>query len=93
MIKKTYMSLSELSETFLLSEEEIEEIRKMQIAKEEDLETVTDALVEILNLPEVQPSRKALEYGKVVDIVRHALERQYILGTLEQDFPIIKEER
>jgi hypothetical protein len=48
---------------------------------------------EILELPEVQASRKALEGGKAVDIVKHALERQFLLGTLQEDFDIIKKDR
>lgn len=52
-----------------------------------------EILKEILELPEVQASRKALEGQKVIDIVKHALERQFILGTLQEDFDIIKKDR
>jgi hypothetical protein len=55
--------------------------------------TIAEVLIEILELPEVQVSRKALEGGKVVDIIKHALERQFILGTLQEDFDIIKKDR
>jgi hypothetical protein len=55
--------------------------------------TIAEVLIEILELPEVQVSRKALEGGKVVDIIKHALERQFLLGTLQEDFDIIKKDR
>ena len=54
--------------------------------KEKDSEIKLDGfgvLEEILNLPELQISRKALEGGMVIDIIKHALKRQYILGQLD----------
>ena len=42
-----------------------------------------NVLLEIINLPELQVSRKALEGGRVIDIIKHALKRQYILGQLD----------
>ena len=38
---------------------------------------------EILDLPEVQKSRGVLEGQSIVEIVKHALERQFVLGTLK----------
>ena len=42
-----------------------------------------NVLLEIINLPQLQVSRKALEGGRVIDIIKHALKRQYILGQLD----------
>ena len=53
------------------------------IDQERAVDTLTRVIDEILNLPEVQKSREILEGGLIVDIVRHALERQYNLGAIE----------
>ena len=57
--------------------------------KEKDSEIKLDGfgvLEEIISLPELQISRKALEGGMVIDIIKHALQRQYILGGLDRIF-------
>ena len=49
-------------------------------------------LKDILDLPELAVSRKALEGGKIVEIVKHGLERQYILGQLDVELGLDNED-
>jgi len=49
---------------------------------------------EILNMPELKKSREFLEPSKSLPkIIKHALERQYLMGTMSEDFDIIKKDR
>ena len=57
------------------------------------LETYARIMREILELPELQKSRKFLEGESIVKIVSHALERQFLLGTMADDFDIINKDR
>ncbi len=47
------------------------------------LELYAEMFKEILDLPQLQKSREVLEGESIVEIVKHALERQYIIGTID----------
>jgi len=57
------------------------------------IDTYARILKEIIEIPELQKSREFLEGGNTVDIISHALERHYLLGTMSEDFDIIKKDR
>jgi len=56
-------------------------------------ETYARIFKEILDLPEVQKSRETHQGDSLVNIVAHALERQYLLGAMSGDFDVIKADR
>ena len=49
------------------------------------LEIYSEMFDDILDLPELAVSKKALEGSDLVEIVKHALERQYLLGAIGFD--------
>ena len=57
------------------------------------LDVYTEMFQEIWDLPEVQKSKEFLDGMSLTEVVKHALERQYLLGTLSEDFDVIKKDR
>jgi len=49
------------------------------------LELYSEMFKDILDLPELAVSKKALEGDNLVEIVKHALDRQYLLGAIGCD--------
>ena len=49
------------------------------------LELYSEMFKDILDLPELAVSKRALEGDNLVEIVKHALERQYLLGAIGYD--------
>ena len=57
------------------------------------LDILSEMFDEIWDLPELKVSKEALEGRSLPEIVKHALERQYLLGAMHKDFDIIEEDR
>ena len=77
----------------ILQEESIEKRLAMAEGLVKAVDVYARIFREILELEQVRKSREALEGESIVDIVAHALERQYLLGTMSEDFDIIKKDR
>ena len=57
------------------------------------LDIYSEMFDEIWNLPDLEVSKKSLEGKSLTEIVKHALIRQYLLGTMAEDFDVIKKDR
>jgi len=56
------------------------------------IDIMSEMFDEIWNLPEMEMSKKALEGRSLPEMVKHALKRQYLLGTMVGDFDEIKDD-